>query len=307
MDKYSFSRRNIINGLIATGLFKNVSAQVWSPNRAVTFTIPFTPGGLTDIVFRNLQKFADEKGIKIVAEYKPGAEGLIGMQHGSKQPTDGHSITLCTIATVIQKSDNGWQATDNYRLLTALRTGYVFVVTGSKSGINSFDDLLSKLRNPASNLTGGSGAPGQRIFMNYVFDKLKVNATITNYKGNGPLIQDLIGNHIQFAFLPAGNVMESVKNGSLKLLANDRPKNSKVFNDVPNITEYIPILAKDMHLVALPKNTSDIIFDYWLDFFKQWAEDNATKAFLADTFNMSVPIGPKFLIESIDNYKKIYG
>lgn len=307
MIRINFTRRDVLSSLIIATLSSQSIAKSWTPGRTVAVTIPFTPGGLTDLVFRNLQKFADERDVKLVADFKPGAEGLIGMQHGSRQSPDGHFITLCTIATSILKTENNNIISDNLRLLTALRTGYMFVVTGAKSGISSFEDLLTKLRDPSSNLTGGSGAPGQRIFINYAFKKLSINATIASYKGNGPLIQDLIGNHIQYAFLPAGNVVENIKSGSLKLLANDRPKNSKIFNDVANILDYIPVAAKDMHLIALPKQTPDEIFNYWLDFFKQWAEDSSTKTFLNETFNISVPIGPKFLLESIENYKKVYG
>jgi tripartite-type tricarboxylate transporter receptor subunit TctC len=57
------------------------------------------------------------------------------------------------------------------------------------------------------------------------------------YKGNGPAIGDLLGNHIPMMFLPIPVALGNVRAGTLRALAISSAKRSSIMPDLPTIAE----------------------------------------------------------------------
>ncbi len=74
------NRRQLFKLTLGTALLPALSrsghAQQAYPNRNITFIVPFTPGGSTDILARLLgQRFRDSMNVTLVVENRPGAGG----------------------------------------------------------------------------------------------------------------------------------------------------------------------------------------------------------------------------------------
>lgn len=306
----SFSRRSLMGA--AALPFLNVktakSSSPWRPTRPVTCVIPFTPGGAIDSVFRSVQNYAETQRITLVGEYRPGAEGLIGMRAGSNGATDGHSLTFGSVSTMSLIGPDGWDAAANHRLITVIRSGLFMIATGSNSGIRSLDDLIAKLRDPSQKISGGTATPAHRVVMEILLKSLEINdATIANYRGSAGVIQDLIGNHIQWAVMSGAALKSVIDNRSVRVLATDRRLDEE--NLLPNTPSIFDKIAEfprfDGPIAAMPLNSAENAYQFWLDFFNKYVNDAGTKSNLPDDFSISVPFGPEFFNSRIETHRRI--
>src|SRR5690606_6798731 len=75
-------------------------AAEWPAAKPITYVVPFTVGGSTDVVGRTLaQKLGESLKQSVVVENKPGAAGAIGATHVAKADPDGYTLFGGTIST----------------------------------------------------------------------------------------------------------------------------------------------------------------------------------------------------------------
>jgi len=72
------------------------------PSRPIHLVLPYSPGGIIDFVGRTLaQKLGEVLGQTVVAENRPGAGGIVGVDSVVRATPDGYSIVLMDPAIVI--------------------------------------------------------------------------------------------------------------------------------------------------------------------------------------------------------------
>jgi tripartite-type tricarboxylate transporter receptor subunit TctC len=89
--------------LAAMGLLAPFLAQAQSfPQRPVTLTVGFAPGGSTDIASRLIsERFAANLGpeARVVVENRPGASGVVAGDWLRRQTPDGHALMLIEVSS----------------------------------------------------------------------------------------------------------------------------------------------------------------------------------------------------------------
>lgn len=91
-------RRLLLAALLAA-LALAAAAQDW-PQRPVRLTVPFPPGGGTDVVSRIVaQHLSHAIGQPVVVENRGGAGGAIGSDAVAKAAPDGYTIGTATSST----------------------------------------------------------------------------------------------------------------------------------------------------------------------------------------------------------------
>jgi hypothetical protein len=72
------------------------------PDRPVHLIIPYGPGGITDFAGRVLaQKIGEALGQTVVAENKPGAGGIVGVDYVAHSAPDGYNMAVMDPAVVV--------------------------------------------------------------------------------------------------------------------------------------------------------------------------------------------------------------
>src|SRR5688572_32685168 len=64
------------------------------PTKPVRIIIPSSTGGAVDGLARIVAQIAPSLGQQVIADNRPGANGMIGMELTAKAPPDGHTIVL---------------------------------------------------------------------------------------------------------------------------------------------------------------------------------------------------------------------
>src|SRR5258708_15467030 len=78
-----------------------VQAQEAWPSRAITFVVPYAPGGYTDLVGRLTARYVEKAlGKPVVVENRPGAGGIVGTQMVAAAAPDGYTFCVCSIGAI---------------------------------------------------------------------------------------------------------------------------------------------------------------------------------------------------------------
>lgn len=273
-------------------------------SKPVEVVIPFPPGGGVDITYRHFEKFALSKGIKTVPIYKPGGDGLVAMHDLANGSKDGYRIGFSTSA--VQSSVSLREPGLGIVPITAIKIPIGGIVVHSDSNIKTFDQLVSELKiNDKINVA--SGAPGQTFFWtNFFTSKGIPQKNLINYKGSQPIINDLLGKHVDVAVFPIGLIFQYAKNNNLKILAHTGNTKLKDLPDVIPLGKTDPGASKvlELFIVVSPKFDKEIS-DKWNEILRQYVLDSENQQHFISEYNDPVFFGTGMIAESITNIRQI--
>ena len=260
-----------------------------------------SPGGGAEITCRQMEKYLlQEKDIKLVILYKPGANGLIGLQELSKAPKDGTTIAYVTIGQLLEI-----QKTTDLQVdyVTAINKLPMVLVTNNKTNITNYNEFVkqSKTVKPYS---FGSTGPAQSFAIKQIIDtvKPKTEMVVAPYKAGTNVISDLIGGQIDFAYLTYPSVKEFVESKKLVILASSVP-----IKDYPNLYRFDKSYKNWVDIagyaIVLPKDTPEIYKKNWQKLVYDYVNDPVVKNQLAEEYSVPYPLGEDFLKKMITKIK----
>jgi len=92
--------RLLIGSCVAVGLLASGANAAW-PEKHIKLIVPYPPGGLTDVVARQVgASLAERLKQPVVIENIAGGGGNIGADRAAKSPADGYTLYLGNNATV---------------------------------------------------------------------------------------------------------------------------------------------------------------------------------------------------------------
>ena len=217
------------------------------PNRAVTFIVPFAPGGVTSLFARILgQKLEQRLGKPFVVENRPGGGGVTAATAVAHATPDGYTImmassTVLAINVTVRKNLPYDPRTQLTPIALLARVPFVLVVNPALP-IHSVADLVKLAREKPGEIAFGTPGPGTFHHLNAEMFKgiFGLNLVHVPYKGSAPALNDLVGGHIQMMFCdvpPARSLIEAGKIRALGVTTKER---------VPAVAE-IPPLARGRH------------------------------------------------------------
>lgn len=267
----------------------------------ITNVVPFAPGGNVDATARSFAKFVKERAnIDIITVNKPGAEGLIGLQFISSAPKDGQVIGFSTIYSVASVNLE-------FEYLSAISKPTMLLVVSTNIDVNNFEDLVQKLEHGKIHSFGVTG-PANRTQIEQVISSNSVTESqiIVPYKGAGPALTDLLGGHINFAFLPAGLVTDLIKAGKLKVIASNTLHAS--FPDItvlPKQYKKWVDIGSDLCVIS-PKGMAPDKVIFWRELLTEYLNDSTIRYELEGIGSVPLPPGEEYLLQTIKryNYKK---
>ena len=231
------NRREILRtgvGVVsAAALPRGAFAQAKFPERPIRLMIPFSPGGVTDIVGRHWAERMKGPLGTIYIENQGGAAGTIGATEVARSPADGHSILLGNTSVLVlnpmTSAKLSYDPIKDFVPISILCVASVAWVVHASVPAKTMKEFVDYAK--ANRLSYGSAGTGT---MTHLAAEQFKQATGLNdlthipYKGAGPAIADLVSGHI-----PAGTpnvtsqVLEFHKTGKVRILAvlaNERLK-----------------------------------------------------------------------------------
>ena len=215
--------------------------QSW-PTKPVRIVLQFPTGGSTDAVARILaHSMAQSLGQPVIIDNKPGADGAIAGDFVARAEPDGHTFFLATNTAMMQvpllKKSPPYDPVKSFTPVSLVGR-YVYVMTVNPSvPAKDFSEFLTYLRANPGRVGYGSYSGVTQLMHASIKSAAKVDMTLVPYKGEGPTVIDLLGGHVQVAFLTPSSTLAHIKEGKLRALAVLLPARSGLLPNVPTGAE----------------------------------------------------------------------
>ena len=235
----------VITMLTATG----ASAQNF-PTQPIRLIVPYSAGGVTDIVARTIAKLIEpELGQPVVIENKPGANGTLGAIQMINAAPDGHQLAIVPVG-IFRQPHVVKMTLDPLKHLTYISSlvdySYVIAVR-SDSKWKSIGDLVKEAR---SNSKLTYGTPGAYSTPHLSMDQFAVDGkfkwTHVPYKGAADIVPALMSSQVDVIAGTGSSTLDSfVKKGDIRILATLGESRTKENPDVLTLKEAgYPVIAK---------------------------------------------------------------
>lgn len=183
------------------------AVQADYPERAITYIIPFNPGGESDVTARFQEPILEELlGVSVNVTHRPGGGGAVAWsEFQNNAEPDGYEIIGVNIPHIIgqpiQRSDAGFE-TDNWEIITFFHSTPNALIVPANSPFETLDDLVEYAReNPQAVTLGGSGTySANHLDMLRFEQEADIDLTYIPFTGTGPLPAALEGNHVAGVF-----------------------------------------------------------------------------------------------------------
>ena len=236
--------RNIHACLLLIAVFiPSLAAAQSYPAKPIRIIVSYPAGGANDIVARSVgQKLNELLGASIVVDNRSGAGGTIGADVAAKAPADGYTLLMAAGAHTLAPSLYIKMPYDIVRdfapISISAKSTYLLVVHPSVPA-HSVKELIALARATPGRFnyaSSGIGAPPH--LAGEMFNTLaKVQMVHVAYKGDTPAIADLLGGHVDLAFLAVSATSPHIKAGKLRALAVTGAQRTPMMPDLPTIAE----------------------------------------------------------------------
>ncbi|MFJ1299477.1 Bug family tripartite tricarboxylate transporter substrate binding protein [Pseudomonadota bacterium AL_CKDN230030165-1A_HGKHYDSX7] len=224
--------------------FGAAHAADWPKQKPISYVVPFTVGGSTDVVGRVIaQKLGERLGQSVVVENKPGAAGGIGATYVAKATPDGYTLFGGTISThainaSLYKSLK-YDPVKDFEPVSLVATLPNVLLVDPNLNVNSVQDLIALLkRDPTKRTFASSGAGTSTHLTGELFARtIGVPLTHVPYKGTPPAMIDVSSGAVTFMFDQMTAALPLLQQGKLKLLAVTTPNRIALSPETPTMAE----------------------------------------------------------------------
>ncbi len=221
-------------------------AQTFPGTKPITIVVPFTAGGPTDRVARDLAEAMRKPlgGATIVIENVAGAGGTIAGNKVAKANPDGHTLFLHHIGMAtspILYRKLPYSVPDDFTYLGMVNDVPMTLIGRPDLPAANYKELNAWINENKGKINlGNAGLGAASHLCGLMFQNaLKIDMTTVPYKGTAPAITDLIGGQIDLLCDQTTNTTAQIEGKKVKAFAVTTSKriNTPVLKDLPTLQE----------------------------------------------------------------------
>ena len=254
-------------GLVAIALAHAAHAQSYA-TRPVKVVVPFAAGGPLDLVGRAVfEKLSASLKQPFVLENRTGAGGNIGTEAVAKAAPDGYTLlfvlsgTLTANPAMYRKLP--FNVEKDFRPISLLIAATQMLVVHPSLPVNTLAEfVVYAKKEPLAYAHAGPGSGGH-LAMEYFRTMAGFETVQVPYRGNAPLVIDLVAGQVKAGFVATAGVIQHVRDGKLKGLAISSTGRSPLAPDVPTGAEagYPAFRLRTYFVLLAPAGVPDAIAD----------------------------------------------
>lgn len=240
------------------------------PSRAITWVVPFTPGGLADIGARTVGKVLSEKiGQTIVIENKPGAGAIVGAETVARAKPDGYTLFYGSSgpmgSNVSMYKNLSYDPLKSFVAVHGIAISPVIIATNPSKPYTTLKELIEHARKNPGKLNYSSVGVGSTQHLAGELLQLEAGIKMVHipYKGSAPAANDVLAGTIDVMIDNAIPIKPLIEAGKIRPLVVLAPKRLPILPDVPTSAElgYPNVLMSSWSSAALPAGTPQAIVD----------------------------------------------
>ena len=218
-------------------------AQGAYPSRPVRLVVPYPAGGATDVIARLIgERLSAKWGHPVVVENRAGAGATVGAELVARSEPDGYTLFETTSAHTISASLYRRLPYDPIRDFTAITlTATVPLVLVASKAVPATDlkGFIAWAKEQQRGVTVGSTGNGtaQHLTAELFKDRTGITTVHVPYRGDAPLITDLLSGLVNCSFATLSAVLPYIKSGEMKAIALAHARRMDALRDVPTFAE----------------------------------------------------------------------
>ena len=241
-----FKRRTLLSAGVILGAALS-SATGWAqtyPSKPIKLIVPYAAGGATDITARTIgEKLTTRLGQPVLVDNRGGAGGVTGTDQAFKSPADGYTFLVSLGTTMLINQylyeKLPYNPQKDQALITQIALAPVVLLVNAQVPVNTAPELMQYIEHNKSKLAYGSWGMGSYAHLAgaWLSDNLKADMNHAAYKGESPMLQDLVGGQIQLTFASLQSARPYIESGRLKALAVTGTQRMIALPKVPTMSE----------------------------------------------------------------------
>jgi tripartite-type tricarboxylate transporter receptor subunit TctC len=228
---------------VGLGFSAGTAAAQSYPERPISIVVGYPAGGANDIVTRTVgQKMSEKLGQSILVENRGGGGGTVGADYAAKAEADGYTLFMAAGAHALAPSLHAtldYDIVEDFVAISQVASSSYLLVIHPSVEADSVEELIALAQSRPGELnyaSSGVGAPPH--LAGVMFQQLTgTELTHVPYQGDTPAITDLVGGHVDLAFLAISATKPHIDEGRLNALAVTDSMRTHVYPDLPTLEE----------------------------------------------------------------------
>jgi len=215
------------------------------PTRPITLVIGFGAGGPTDVIGRHVaQQLGNKLGQTVVVENRPGANGLIALQHVKKAAPDGYTLILASSGSLaiepMYRKSVDYDVFKDFTIVSPVAQYPYVMAVNAESNVKSIKDLIDVGKTAKQPLTFGSAGMGADNHLAGEWFAKKMNVPLLHVPysgGDAALVNGMLSGGIDMALISGAVALPHVQGGKLRAIGVGTKDRVSFLPDTPTVIE----------------------------------------------------------------------
>lgn len=214
------------------------------PSKMVRIVVPFTAGGLADVLARGV---AQELGARwsqpVVIENRPGANTIIAADYVARSQPDGYTLLMANDPTLSSNQylyrKLPYDPVGGFTPVAGIAQTREILLVANDFPARGLGDLVAQAKARPGHVTYGSYGQGSKAHLDAAAFSAQAGIALNHvpYKGVADVMTALAGGQINMAMVGVPPSIPMVKGGKVRLLAVAAPARIAAFPDTPTFAE----------------------------------------------------------------------
>lgn len=242
-----FHNKTVLSLFSAVSLLlasKVVYADNTYPNQPIKLVVPQAPGGGVDMTSRLWASWvAKHLNGNIVVENRPGANGILATTHAKQQKPDGYTVLVAGVSQMTFNpfiyNNLPYEPEKDFDGVAMLVNTPFLLVASNKSGIKSFEDLVSKAKQSPNKLNFSSAGQGNstHLAMEMLMQRTGTKLTHVPYSSSATGLNSIIAGDSDVMVDVLNSALVQVKGGKVVPLAIIGHSKIEEMPEIPTLKE----------------------------------------------------------------------
>jgi tripartite-type tricarboxylate transporter receptor subunit TctC len=260
LTRFSLTRRAALAGSAAA--LAATAARAF-PTRPLRLIIPFAPAGGTDIAARLLgERLAEILGQQVVADNRPGANGVIAGEALRQSEADGHTLLVGTAASFSAAPALGqklpYDVEVDFQPVAMLGQFPLVLYASPALGVKTLKEFIEKAKAEGGKLNFASAGVGgtNHLVFEMIMQATGIKLQHVPYRGAALATADIMNGQVHAFVDSLAASLGNIQAGKVRALGVTTATRQQQIPDLPTLTEQgVAVSYAGWASIVAPKGT----------------------------------------------------
>ena len=235
--------KTVIRFILAALFCVSAQAQDY-PSKPIRIVVPYPPGGASDVTARLLaQKLSEAWPQPAIADNRPGANGIVALEHVAKSAPDGYTLLFANLGpnaiNPAVYSKLPYDALKDFAPITLTTLVPQVLVASPSLEARNIQELIALARANPGKINYGTGGNGSanHLAVELMAAMTGIKLTAVPYKGDAQAMTDAMSGQVSLTLPTVVAAMPHIRSGKLRPLAVTTKERVPSLADVPTMAE----------------------------------------------------------------------